>query len=113
MNFKSDVSIATLRLIKIGKFNTAVSYHMSQTMEGTIGIERSIRHQSSFLGYSDNEVFELFRHWVMSDDEPLIMFDSDQYWHVFRGRSNAFVCLAQVALKFITLGAAKLTWNTF
>jgi hypothetical protein len=35
------------------------------------------------------------------------MSDPDQYWCVFHGRSNAFTCLAHVALKFITLGRSE------
>jgi hypothetical protein len=72
-----------------------------------VHIEGRIRYQSSFIGYSDTEVFELFRHLVMSDEEPPIMSDPDQYWCVFHGHPNALACLAHVALKFITLGCSE------
>jgi hypothetical protein len=91
INFKLDVSFATLRRIKIGKFNTAVSYRMAQTIEGTIGIEGPIRRQSSFLGYSDTEIFELFRYWVMSNEEPPIMSNPYEYCHLFHGPMHSHI----------------------
>jgi hypothetical protein len=73
-----------------------------------VGIRKPIARQCVHLNYNPEQIFHLFDAW-WTDADKIISADvhPDSDWRKFHGRSDERASLADVALRFITLGSSE------